>query len=121
MILTDIKPAKKASKAEYRVDERRCSNRFPLDVDVSYKLIRNREITSGSGKTVNIGSGGVLFTTEQRLPVGTKVEVAVNWPVLLDGNCRLKFVASGPVLRSDHRGAVVRIDRYDFYTRARSN
>lgn len=120
MTLTDIKPAKRTPRA-YRVAERRGSNRFPLDVEVRYKLIQKHEVTSGSGKTVNIGSGGLLITTEEPLPVGTKVEVAVNWPVLLDGNCPLKFVASGPVLRSEDRAAVVRIDRYDFRTRARSN
>jgi hypothetical protein len=110
-----------APKTVSRVEERRGSNRFPMGQEVTYRLYQGRMVTAGSGKTVNMGSGGVLFTTQGRLPVGTKVEFAVQWPVPLEGGCRLKFVASGPVLRSDDHSAAVRIDRYEFYTRARSN
>jgi hypothetical protein len=100
------------------IAERRGSNRFPMAATVRYRSMNDRTVTMGSGTTLNMGSGGVLFTTEDRLPVGGKVEVAVNWPVMLDGGCRLKFVARGRVLRSDEHSAAVRIDRYEFHTRA---
>jgi hypothetical protein len=98
--------------------ERRASSRFPLEEEARYRLIQDGVTTSGRGRTLNIGSGGVLFTTEERLPEGGKVEVAINWPVTLDGRCPLKFVASGHVLRSDGNSAAIRIDRYQFHTRA---
>ena len=63
---------------------------------------------TGTGKTLNIGSGGVLFTTEQRLPLGRMVEISVNWPARLDGTCPLKFVASGRIIRSEADRAAVR-------------
>ncbi|MGP8244674.1 MAG: hypothetical protein ACLQVN_09165 [Bryobacteraceae bacterium] len=72
---------------------------------------------SGAGKTLNIGSRGILFTTEQQLPVGFTVELSVDWPAMLDGTCALKFVAVGRVIRSEQHRAVVRIDRYQFKTR----
>jgi hypothetical protein len=65
-----------------------------------------------------MGSGGILFTTEERLPVGRPVELSVNWPARLDGTCPLQFVATGRVVRSEERQAAVRIERYEFKTRS---
>jgi hypothetical protein len=98
--------------------ERRGTSRFPLREEVKYKVLHTKsQETSGSGQTLNIGSGGILFTTEERLPVGRMVELAVNWPARLDGTCPLKFVAVGRVVRSDLTRAAVRIERYEFRTR----
>ncbi len=71
----------------------------------------------GVGQTVDISSGGVLFTTSDRLPTGRMVEIAMNWPARLNGTCALQFVARGRVIRSDGKTAVVRIQRYEFRTR----
>jgi len=65
-----------------------------------------------------MASGGLLFTTEEQLPMGRTVEVAVNWPARLDGTCPLKFVATGRVTRSETDRAAIRIERYEFRTRA---
>lgn len=100
------------------MSERRGTIRFPLCEDVKYKLVHGKAITCGAGKTLNIGSGGVLFTTEERLPMGRMVELSVNWPARLDGTCALKFVATGRVIRSEADKAAVRIERYEFRTRS---
>jgi hypothetical protein len=97
--------------------ERRGTGRFPLREDVKYKMLHGKVVVTGTGRTLNIGSGGVLFTTEQRLPMGRMVEIAVNWPARLDGTCLLKFVATGRVVRSEEDCAAVRIERYEFRTR----
>ena len=99
--------------------ERRANSRFPVQEEVSYRVIQSRSTpVSGVGSTVNIGSGGLLFTTEQKLEVGRTVEVAVNWPAKLGGTCPLRFIAIGRVVRSNDRLAAVRIQRYEFKTRA---
>ena len=49
--------------------------------------------------------------------MGRLVEVAVDWPVRLDGDCPLRFVAVGRVVRSEATKAAVQIDRYEFRTR----
>jgi len=67
--------------------------------------------------TLNIGSGGILFTTEDKLPLGRTVELSVSWPARLDGTCPLQFVATGRVVRSEDDRAAVRIERYEFKTR----
>jgi hypothetical protein len=101
--------------------DRRGTSRFPLREEVTYKLLNTRAVKiSGTGKTLNIGSGGILFSTEERLPMGRTVELTVSWPARLGGTCPLKFVAVGRVVRSDLDKAVVRIERYEFRTRGSS-
>src|SRR5580698_3283611 len=99
-------------------DDRRETNRFPVREDVKYTVVHSRALrTSGSGKTLNFGSGGLLFTTEERLPLGRTVELSVAWPALLGGKCPLQFVATGRVVRSESNRAAVKIERYEFRTR----
>ena len=102
--------------------ERRGTNRFPVREDVRYRVVQSRAAKiSGIGTTLNIGSGGILFTTQDKLPMGRTVEISVNWPARLDGVCPLQFVATGRVIRSDAQRAAVRIERYEFRTRGMAN
>jgi hypothetical protein len=74
---------------------------------------------SGSGKTVNISSGGVLVATDRVLSPGSRVEIEMDWPVKLDGGVSLKLVISGRVVRSnadDVALAGVKILRHAFHT-----
>jgi hypothetical protein len=99
--------------------ERRETSRFPVREDVRYRVIQAKaNKVSGSGTTLNMGSGGILFTTEDRLPIGRMVELSVNWPARLDGTCPLQFVATGRVVRSEDSRAAVRIEKYEFKTRS---
>src|ERR1051326_5489103 len=99
--------------------ERRGTNRFPVREDVRYRVVHSKAGNiAGAGTTLNMGSGEILFTTEEKLPLGRTVEIAVNWPARLDGTCPLQFVATGRVVRAEDREAAVRIDRYEFKTRS---
>ena len=101
------------------LSDRRNATRFPVKEEVRYKVLNSKgPSVTGTGQTLNIGSGGILFTTEERLPIGRMVEIAVNWPARLGGGCPLKFVATGRVIRSDDKTAVMRIERYEFRTRS---
>jgi hypothetical protein len=98
--------------------DRRSTSRFPLTEEVTYKYRHGKVIGGGAGRCINIGSGGVLFTTNTPPPVGRTIELSLNWPALLDGACPLKFIATGPVVRIEGDRAAMRIDRYEFRTRA---
>jgi len=99
--------------------ERRATKRFAIEQEMLYKILDHRTAVpeSGAGKTVDISSRGVRFETQQRLRAGKRVEVAVNWPALLDGGCPLKFVAVGRVVRADEKQAAIRIEQHEFRTR----
>ncbi len=96
--------------------DRRSAVRFPIEQEVRYKVFNRNTIEVGSGKTINMSSNGVLFTTERALVVGERLEVAVNWPAQLDHKCPLKLVTTGRVVRSEGDRAAIAIERYEFRT-----
>ena len=99
--------------------DRRENSRFPVKEEVRYKVLQSKAVPrTGAGKTLDISSGGILFTTNERLQPGGMVEISVNWPARLDGTCLLQLVATGRVVRADAQAAAVRIERYEFKTRA---
>ena len=99
--------------------DRRTSNRLPIERDVRYKLLGGKKSVKreGLGKTVNMSSGGVLFTTEMPLPDRERVELAVSWPAQLNDTIPLKLVAMGHLVRADDKHAAMSIERYEFKTR----
>lgn len=101
------------------VDDRRASNRLPIERDVRYKVLGGKKTVKqvGLGRTLNMSSNGVLFTTESMLPEGERVELAVSWPVQLNDTLPLKLVAMGRLVRSDETQAALAIERYEFKTR----
>jgi c-di-GMP-binding flagellar brake protein YcgR len=101
--------------------DRRETSRFPVREDVRYRVLQSKSgQVSGAGKSVDMSSGGILFTTSEKLQPGRLIEISVNWPARLDGTCALQLVATGRVVRSDNETAAVRIERYEFKTRASS-
>ena len=97
--------------------ERRTKRRFHIDQEVRYKMLYGQRIAeTGVGRTMNISSGGVWFSTENMLTSGMPVELSMNWPVLLNDICPMKLMIYGCVVRSNEKGAAVAIERYEFRT-----
>jgi hypothetical protein len=98
-------------------DDRRSKRRFSIAQDVKYRLLYGERIgEAGNGKTLNISSGGVCFTTDAKLAPGLPVELAIQWPALLRGSVPLRLVTYGIVVRAWEHSAVATIDRYEFRT-----
>jgi hypothetical protein len=101
--------------------ERRMKRRFQIEQEVRYKMLYGQRIAeTGVGRTSNISSGGVWFSTESMLTTGMPVELSMNWPVLLNDSCPMKLMIYGCVVRSNERGAAVAIERYEFRTQGRA-
>jgi len=99
--------------------ERRASPRFGIECDIRYRIIGRGAFEFGSGKTVNMSSGGILLTTDRVLSPGSQVEVEVDWPVKLDDWVSLKLIIMGQIVRSEKRAVVlvgVKISRHTFHT-----
>ena len=97
--------------------ERRSSDRFPIEREVRYKVLSKRTSQEeGTGKTINISSNGVLFTTDQILLPGKRLELSISWPAQLDNKCQLKLVARGRVARLEQGRAAIEIQQYEFRT-----
>lgn len=97
--------------------ERRKTDRFPIEREVRYKVLNKRTgEEGGAGKTINISSSGVLFSTDQILLPGRRLEVAVSWPAQLNAKCALKLVARGRVVRFEGGKVAIEIQQYEFRT-----
>ena len=100
--------------------ERRLKSRFPIVRELRYKLLDNDIVAEyGNGETLDMGSGGIQFSTKQRLKEGCFVELSISWPVLLEDSCPMRLVVYGRVLRSTPSMAACTIDKYEFRTQAR--
>lgn len=96
--------------------DRRIAWRYPLQLELHYRLRKkDRLLSEGFGKTVNISSKGVLLALSgQTCPKGASAELAIPWPVDRHPSFRRWLSVFGEVLRTDAQGVAVRIVRYDF-------
>lgn len=103
-----------------KAGDRRLKRRFHIEQDVRYKMLYGQRVAeTGAGKTTNISSGGVCFTTDNMLSIGIPVELSMTWPVLLNQSCPLKLMIYGCVVRSTDKGSAVVIERYEFRTQGK--
>ena len=111
--------ADKDSKNGGPFADRRTTIRFPIEQEVSYKILDHRAIApeSGAGKTLDISSGGVLFrdtaAVARRKAGGSVGELAGA----IGGGCRSKFVAVGRVVWAEDTRAAMHIEQHEFRTR----
>ena len=99
------------------VSDRRTSNRFPIERDILYRVLNKRtDHEMGLGRTINISSTGILFTTKHFLLPGKLVEVAIHWPAQLNNTTQLKLVGRGRVVRSEDGVAAIEMQHYEFRT-----
>ncbi len=97
--------------------DRRTKRRYPIHLDVQYKLLKHRRVEHlGSGRTLNISSGGVLFEADGLMPASGPIELALNWPFLLHGSCNLKLVIRGRIVRTNNKAIAIKAEFHEFRT-----
>jgi PilZ domain len=98
--------------------ERRASTRFGMRLDLSYTSSdRRTRVNNGLGRTIDLSSSGLRFAADKPLLMGQKLDVSIDWPVLLDGAVRLQLIMSGVVVRADGTTIALQIGRHEFRTR----
>ena len=106
---------------ENALPERRRRWRFGIKRELRYKLVVGRTVVAtGAGHTIDMGSGGVAFSTPADLRPGTLVELSISWPAMLNQTCPMRFVVFGRVLRCTGHKAVCSLDKYEFRTASAS-
>ena len=97
--------------------DRRRDRRYQLQLDLRWKLIRRRRVLdTGTGHTVDLSSGGILFDAGRRLPEGLNVELSVTWPVLLHNVAPMQLVVSGKIKRCTGRMVAIETVQHEFRT-----
>lgn len=119
MLETLLNPGKRMEASEIPSTERRRSSRFPIEREIRYKTLNQRtELLTGIGKTLNISSSGVLFTSEHDMALGTRLEVSISWPAQLNDKCLLNLVARGRISRHAKGQLALQIQQYEFRTQS---
>ena len=107
----------RTSSHQNEQNERRHSDRFPIEREVRYKVLNKRSgEEAGDGRTINISSNGILFSSQHVLLPGRRLEVAISWPAQLNNKCALKLFARGRVVRYEAGIAAIEIQQYEFRT-----
>ncbi|HMD76508.1 MAG TPA: PilZ domain-containing protein [Terracidiphilus sp.] len=106
------------SKApEIIAGNRRSDRRYPLRLDLRWKLIRRRRVLeTGVGSTLDLSKGGVRFESNRPLPEGFNVELAINWPALLHNVAPMQLVVLGRIMRSEDGQIAIRTMQHEFRT-----
>lgn len=105
------------SKIESIAGDRRKDKRYGLQLELRWKMIRRRRVLdTGTGRTLDLSSGGILFDAGRQLPEGLNVELSVSWPVLLHNVAPLQLVVSGRVVRSRGSRTAIRMTQHEFRT-----
>jgi hypothetical protein len=99
--------------------ERRSKVRYPITMYLRYHSIDRNKTTHGLGRLVNMSTGSILVASERHVPVGKRLEVNINWPLLLDGVVPLQLVADGKVVRSDESSFALKLTHCEFRTMRR--
>jgi hypothetical protein len=97
--------------------DRRQDRRYRIHLDLKWKLIRRRRVLeNGTGSTVDLSSGGILFDPGRQLPVGLNVELAISWPVLLRNETPMQLIVSGRIVRAGQNRIAVAMSQHEFRT-----
>jgi len=98
--------------------ERRANTRFRLALEVRYTILQpGGKGATGSGVTIDVSSSGLSFLADNPLRVGQRLELAIDWPVMLDQGVQLQLTISGVVVRAETTITALRIERHEFKTR----
>ena len=110
-----MSPWRETATATAYSSERRSCRRYPVGLNLRYKLTRNRVVLQeGSGKTRDFSDGGVFFHPFHPagdLPAGLDVELSIDWPAAIQGDSVVKVNVYGRTVRSSPDGIAVKISR----------
>lgn len=108
---------KRTTEGDAIAGDRRQDRRYELQLDVKWKLIRRRRVLdSGTGQTIDMSSGGILFDAGRHLPEGLNVELSITWPVLLHNVAPMQLMASGRIIRSNGKRVAIQTVQHEFRT-----
>jgi hypothetical protein len=97
-----------------RMPERRRRARFPLVREIRYLTLKRGGDVPRRGETLNISSSGTLFTTEDDLKPGTKVQLSISWPFKLNNAVSVNLVTGATIVRVEGRKAAARFETHEF-------
>jgi len=104
-----------------RAQERRAANRYELHLPVHFRISQKGTAARwGTGVLREMSTSGLSFRTRKPVPVGSHIEVVVEWPAKYNDDQPISLQVTGFVLRSDNGRAAVRVTSHRFRIDSRS-
>ena len=97
--------------------QRRPCPYYSVSLQLRYKATSTLGPVEGLGQTRMMSSQDIIFAPGDGLEPGMIAEIAVAWPLLLDGHIGLQLVLETAITGSQDGVAKARILAYDFRTR----
>ena len=105
------------SHDRFMTNERRRARRFPLRREARYTILEPHKKNLPVGtQTLDMSSGGMCLRCKDAPALGSRMDVAVSWPAVLENGCRLKLVARGRVMWRSNDAVGLMIERHEFRT-----
>jgi hypothetical protein len=101
--------------------ERRSTKRYELHLPVHFRISQKGVVPRwGAGLTRDISTTGLSFRTRKVLPVGSHIELVVDWPAKYAEQQTIDLQLTGFIVRSDAGRTAVRITSHRFRIDAQS-
>ena len=96
--------------------DRRSFDRFAIERDVTYTILDTKYGNEvGVGKTVNMSSTGIRFSSEHFLLPGVGVQLMINWPSIAKVKAPGKLFAQGHVVGCSNGTAFMEIQNFELH------
>jgi hypothetical protein len=90
--------------------ERRATRRYELHLPVHFRVSQKGAVARwGTGVTREMSTTGLSFRTRKPVPVGSHVEMIVDWPAKYGEDQPIDLQLTGFVVRSDNNRTAVRV------------
>ena len=94
---------------------RRSNHRFEIKMPLRYRrseTVQQSEWTGGA--TLDMSASGLLIDIPERLPIGGKAQIVIDWTGLYHGRPMVRLFLTASVIRVDRRGTALRILNHQF-------
>jgi PilZ domain-containing protein len=95
--------------------DRRTNRRFPIHLPIHFRVsLKGASSRWGGGMTCDVSSSGVSFRCRRTLPVGSHIEMVIDWPAKYDNAYPIDLQGTGFIVRADGNKAAVRMTARHF-------
>jgi hypothetical protein len=90
--------------------ERRQNRRYDIHLALHYRVSpKGSSASAGTGTTREISTNGLSFRCRRPLPLGSHIEIVVDWPARYGDVYPIDLLLTGFVVRAEGNKAAVRI------------
>lgn len=100
-----------------KATNRRANSRYAVKIPLRYRLASARTLNCGwkPGRCLDMSARGIRVDIPESMPVGSRLELSMDWPGLFHGVEMVRLFLLASVRRVDGRGVALRILRHRFF------